>query len=297
MHLHSLSDEALHLGNIQKAKEERELLTCILHHLHETERRRLYSAYRCKSLFDYAVKFMHYSNDQADRRIKAMRLLRDVPQIEEKINEGSLNLTNLALAQKLFTLEKKSGQPMNAGQKTELLAKLENKSTREAEKIVFDINPEMRCLHKELTFNHIEDEVLREKLLQAKGLFAHTHPFMNLSELLHKLCDQALEKKTKVSRAPKMNSRAEIERHVWRRDGHRCTNCRSTHAVQVEHIIPEAVGGPYTLENLCLLCRPCNQRRAIEYFGLDKMDRYINGRFERSDPATNAGATSARSTP
>jgi hypothetical protein len=98
-----------------------------------------------------------------------------------------------------------------------------------------------------------------------------------LNELLHKLCDQALEKKTKVSRAPKMNSRAEIERQVWRRDGQKCTNCQSTHAVQVEHIITAEVGGPFTLENLCLLCRSFNQRRAIEYFGLLKMDRYING--------------------
>jgi hypothetical protein len=88
MSLHSLSDEALHSGNIQKAKEERELLTRILHQLHETERRRLFCVYKCKSLFEYAVKFMHYSNDQADRRIKAMRLLRDVPKIEEKINKA-----------------------------------------------------------------------------------------------------------------------------------------------------------------------------------------------------------------
>jgi 5-methylcytosine-specific restriction endonuclease McrA len=188
-----------------------------------------------------------------------------------------LNLTNLALAQKLFVLEKKSGHPMTTVQKAQVLANLENKSTREAEKIVFEIKPEMKGFRKELGFNDIEDDGLRDKLLQAKGLFAHTHPNMSLNELLHKLCDQALEKKTKVSRAPKMNSRAEIERQVWRRDGQKCTNCQSTHAVQVEHIIPAAAGGPFTLENLCLLCRSCNQRRAIEYFGLPKMDKYLNG--------------------
>src|SRR6516165_387934 len=101
MDLKTLTDDSLHLGNIETAREEREVLTRMLHRLRETERRRLFSKYKCKSLFEYAVKYLQYSNDQADRRIKAMRLLREVPQIEEKINEGALNLTNLALAQKL----------------------------------------------------------------------------------------------------------------------------------------------------------------------------------------------------
>src|SRR4051812_2527143 len=102
MDLQKITDESLHIGNIQTAKEERELLTRMLHRLRETERRRLYAKYKCHSLFEYAVKFLKYSNDQADRRIKAMRLLRDIPQIEEKISSGALTLTNLALAQKLF---------------------------------------------------------------------------------------------------------------------------------------------------------------------------------------------------
>lgn len=274
-------------------------MTRILHQLHETERRRLYSKYKCKSLFEYTVKFMKYSNDQADRRIKAMRLLRDVPKIEEKINEGALNLTNLALAQKLFILEKKSGTPMSGAQKVEVLARLENRTTREAEKIVFEIKPEMKGFKKEFGLNDIEDDALREKLLRAKGLFAHTHPHMNLNELLHKLCDQALERKTKFSRAPEMDSKAEIERQMWRRDGHKCTNCQSTHALEVEHIIPESVGGQWTFENLCLLCRSCNQRRAIKYFGLAKMDKYLNGRPELTtarrtirSPAATAAYTS-----
>jgi len=280
MNLHSLSDEALHLGNIRNAKEERELLTRVLHHLRETERRRLFSKYRCKSLFEYTVKYLKYSNDQADRRIKAMRVLNDIPQIEDKINSGALNLTNLALAERLFVHEKKTGAAMNFGQKTDLLALLEDKTTREAETVVFKIQPDMKGKKKEFKFDDIEDEVLRNKLLQAKGLFAHTDPNMSLSDLLHKLCDQALEKKTKISRAPKMNSKAEIERQVWRRDSYKCVDCSSTHALQIEHTIPKSAGGPWTLENLCLLCRSCNQRRAIEYFGMSKMDRFLNSEPE-----------------
>src|SRR6202042_2570874 len=102
MNLKTLSDDSLHNGNIETAREEREVLSRMLHRLRETERRRLFSKYKCSSLFDYAVKFLKYSSDQADRRIKAMRLLRDLPEVEEKINSGALNLTNMALVQTLF---------------------------------------------------------------------------------------------------------------------------------------------------------------------------------------------------
>ena len=74
-----------HLENLRGAKEERELLARLLYQYRETERRRLYSKYKCSSLFDYLVKYLKYSNDQADRRIKAMRLFAEVPEIEEKL--------------------------------------------------------------------------------------------------------------------------------------------------------------------------------------------------------------------
>jgi len=274
MNLKILNDEALHDRNIQGAREEREVLTRMLHQLRETERRRLFSKYKCKSLFDYAVQHLKYSGDQAQRRIQAMRLLKDLPEVEEKISSGALNLTNLALAQKLFVKQRKTGQAMPAEQKVEVLSQLENQTTRVAEKIVFTIDPELKPKKKELNFDTIEDDELREKLLKTKGLFAHTDPNLSLTELLHKLCDQAMEKKTSVG-APKVNSKAELHRQVWRRDQGRCTNCGSTHAVQKEHRIPKAVGGKDTLENLCLLCRSCNQRRAIEYYGLPKMEKYL----------------------
>src|SRR5262249_20706219 len=148
-----------------------------------------------------------------------------------------------------------------------VLARLENQTTRAAEKIVFEIQPEMKSAKTDLQFHNIENDELREKLLQVKGLFAHTNPHMTLTELLHALCDQAMEKKTTVSRAPKMNSKAEVKRAVWRRDGGKCKKCGSAHAIQIEHITPRTVGGEWSLKNLCLLCRSCNQRSAIEYFG------------------------------
>lgn len=194
MDLKNLSDDSLHERNLLCAKEEREILTRMLHQLRETEKRRLYSKYKCTSLFDYAMKHLKYSSDQADRRIKAMRLLKELPELEPKISSGALSLTNLALAQKLFIKQRKSGKTSQLKDKITLLEKLEHQTTRAAEKIVYAIEPEMKPRKNALDFHFIEDEALREKLLRVKGLFAHTHPHMTLTELLHKLCDQEIEK-------------------------------------------------------------------------------------------------------
>jgi len=70
-------------------------------------------------------------------------------------------------------------------------------------------------------------------------------------------------------------SMAEISRQVWARDKYICTNCESTYGLEADHIIPKAKGGPYTLENLRLLCRNCNQRWAIENYGVKKMNPYL----------------------
>lgn len=78
----------------------------ILHLLREAEQRRLFSKYGYGSLFEYACKRHGYSEDQANRRISGMRLLRDLPEIEEKIENGTLTLTNLCKAQAVFRAEK-----------------------------------------------------------------------------------------------------------------------------------------------------------------------------------------------
>jgi hypothetical protein len=107
MNLKHLSDHDLVTETERLVQTERELLTSVLHHLREIERRRLFSQLGFRSLFDYAVKKLGYSEDQAYRRIEAMRVLKDLPEMEEKLKDGSISLTNLTQAQKLFRQEKR----------------------------------------------------------------------------------------------------------------------------------------------------------------------------------------------
>jgi hypothetical protein len=284
MNLKNLSDQALLNETDRLATQSREVLIALLHHLREIERRRLFSSLKFQSLFDYVVTRLKFSESEANRRISAMHLIRDVPEVEEKLSSGTLTLSTAVLARTLFGKEKKAGRPMDKDAKTQVMLDLENKSTREAQKYLGAINPEMKKT-RELTFDNIEDEALRSKLLQVKGRFARSNPGMTLTELLHKLCDQELEKKTKspmkCQNAPSAQkvegslSQAEVNRQVWRRDQARCTECGSTHALERDHIRPRAAGGSNDRDNQRILCRNCNQRAAINFFGQDKMGNYL----------------------
>jgi hypothetical protein len=64
--------------------------TRFLHLLAEIERRRLYSI-NYPSLFEYCTKFLKLSCGSAQRRIDAMRAMKLIPEIENKILSGELN--------------------------------------------------------------------------------------------------------------------------------------------------------------------------------------------------------------
>ena len=74
-----------------------------------------------------------------------------------------------------------------------------------------------------------------------------------------------------------------IKQVVHVRANHQCEyqcpetkqRCTSTHALQIEHIIPHAVGGANSSDNLQLICSTHNSLRAIQFFGIKKMSKYI----------------------
>ncbi len=56
---------------------------------------------------------------------------------------------------------------------------------------------------------------------------------------------------------------------VFRRDGYRCVNCNyEGEYLEVDHAIPDGLGGPSVLENLQSLCGKCNGRKGMRiWFG------------------------------
>lgn len=167
MNLNLIQDAELLVQIKTFVQSERDLLVKILHHLREIERRRLFSDLGYKSLFDYAVGELKYSEGQAGRRIQAMKLLKDLPQLETKIATGVLNLSNVQQAQTFFR-EVQAAEPrriVTPQEKLDVLEKLENKSVRDAQRELLKINS-TQALPKE------KERIVTDKVSEVRFLMS-----------------------------------------------------------------------------------------------------------------------------
>ncbi len=147
--LKHLNDAGL-LSSIKNlACDERRITTEILHHLREIERRLLFAALGYSSLFEYCTKELGYSEGSAQRRISAMRLLKEMPELEEKISSGKLSLTVVSQVQSFFREAVKRNESLALTEKKALLEKLETKSSRETERELLRLSPEIAIQQKE----------------------------------------------------------------------------------------------------------------------------------------------------
>lgn len=211
-----LTDAQLLTDTQSLAAEERRLMTEVLHHLFEINRRRLFAIRGFKSLFDYATRELGYSDAAALRRIAAMRVICECPEVEEKIQSGRLTLSNVAEAQKHFQTEKKLERPLSLDEKREVLESLEGKSSRQAEKELLSRSSQPLSIshpdrvkpvsetHSEVRF--VADESLLKLLEQMKGLLAHKNPNPTMAEVISEMAQLSLEKLRPKAPSPKKNS-------------------------------------------------------------------------------------------
>jgi 5-methylcytosine-specific restriction endonuclease McrA len=258
----SLSNEALLRITQALALEERRLTTEILWHLHEIQIRRLYAEKGYGSLFEYAVQGLGYSEAAAGRRIAAMKLLVEVPEIEPALKRGEVNLSTLSTIQGF--IQRKS-KPVSKLEKKELVFALQGKSRRECEKVLVSLDPSAALPRErervvsptQTEIRFIADDELMQKLQRIKDLDGHVQSNPSYLELFHRMADLALKKLdpvagkekpakaessivstaqiapvTKVSSAPPAESEktihsryipAALRREVWKRDQSRCS--------------------------------------------------------------------------
>jgi hypothetical protein len=203
MNIKNLSDQMLMQKTDLLVKEEREALTNLLHHFREIERRRLYCDYKYSSLHKMLVGYYGYSDDEAYRRTSAMKLLKELPEVEEKINSGELSLSHLGLAQSFFQKEAKFQQAeISKDMKLEILSKISEQPLREAQRIVLSqsLAPEEHRPDKITVISEEKNEYrftankeLEIKISEVKGLLAHKYPALSMAELLDVLCDLGIE--------------------------------------------------------------------------------------------------------
>lgn len=70
-----------------------------------------------------------------------------------------------------------------------------------------------------------------------------------------------------VGGRPKATISRYLRTVVLERDAYRCVFCEDWYDLEVDHIIPESLGGPTALENLQTLCRPCNRKKSDRLVG------------------------------
>lgn len=129
-----LSDKNLLAQTDLLALEHRKNSVLLLRHLREIEVRRLFVDLGFTSMHKYCIQSLKFSEGETQRRLTSAGLLTELPEIEEKIEAGHLNVTNLSKIQSFIKQEKAASYNLSKGEKLELITEMQNKSTREVEK-------------------------------------------------------------------------------------------------------------------------------------------------------------------
>jgi hypothetical protein len=275
MNLKHLTDKALIEDTKVLVLKERELLVKLLHHLKEIDSRKLYSDLGYSSLFVYMTKGLGFSESAAGRRIQAARLLNSHPEIETKIETGSLNLTNLN--QVAFAFKNESIEDQK-----NFLTKIEGMTSIETKKEIFKelgSNPSKKETIKLNSPSTFElkitiDEETNELIKELRGLSKNQELNILIKEALKTQIQLKKKKKFALTKTMTQSTPASgagvnrtptrpQKREVYNKNK-TCQKCGTIHHLNFDHIKAYAIGGSTSLGNLRLLCSNCNQRSRIK---------------------------------
>ena len=215
MNLNTLNKTELDQRIKNLAQKERHLLHEILLTIKEIDSRRTYLDLGFGSLHDYLVQGVGYSEGSAQRRIDAARLIKELPQIAEKIQSGEIKLNQISLVQKAAReVYKTHAQKVGAEHKLVLLEQLTHKNHSESQQQVaafFDLPVLFGQVKKTQADESVRLELTLSKeayakLKQAQDLLAHAVPTQDLAVLLEYLADKVI--KQKLGTGPKNKPKA-----------------------------------------------------------------------------------------
>jgi 5-methylcytosine-specific restriction endonuclease McrA len=159
------------------------------------------------SLFEFATRELGYSAGAAFRRIQSMRLLKDLPELEEKVGDGSLSLCVAAKTQSFLKKENKKRAAekkpaLHPHEKQELAQSMLGLSARDCERKLAEISPESALPQSKsrpvaqgkTLVQFVADDALLEKIERLKALLAHQNFEGRYDKLFEILADLALKK-------------------------------------------------------------------------------------------------------
>jgi len=281
MKLNQLSDQELDQQLANRISKEREVLSEILYLIIEVDRRKIYLDRAYPSLFEYLVKHHGYSSGSAHRRIEAARLMKDIPNLPEKLESGVLNLSQVGLVQKVIRQNKIKA---SKEEKIELIQSLQNKTFAESQILVahafdLEVKEETKIQHQKNESVRIEVTFSKEqwqKVKQMQALLFHSLPNGNdLVQTLEYLAERVIKQKAGLSNAHSSSSQNSIRKAVLQKgqccqftDPQTQKICGSKNFLQIDHIKPKWAGGNDSFENLQVLCAAHNQHKYQKQAGI-----------------------------
>jgi hypothetical protein len=242
----------------QLVKREKFYTAKILQNLCQIDREKLFSDFGFSSLYAYLIKGLSYSESEAHLRVSAVKLIRKESSVLQRIEEGSLSLTNAA--QVNMTLNELSHEveitkPMIA----EAVALASNVSTRLAKEELRKTFAPSTSRKETLT---LQGEIL-DKLDRVRKIYGKDCSNFELLEIL-------LEEKLRSPTLPlrKSDHKVKNSRYIPVQVKHQvhhgqCSHCGTRRNLQFDHILEFSRGGSNSKDNIQVLCFNCNQRKQI----------------------------------
>ena len=129
--LQALSDDALLTRVRRLTARSNVTLADLLAHLGEVESRGIHRLRAAPTLYAYCIYELRMSEDAAYRRSKAARLVREHPELRDRIARGELHLTGLLMI----------GPYLGGDRHAEILERARFRSKREIAKLIAEIDP------------------------------------------------------------------------------------------------------------------------------------------------------------
>ncbi len=258
------------------ARAENRLLSLVIEHIKEADRRKLYLDFNYPNLYDYLVKECGYPGGSAQRRIDAARLLAIEPMLKAKIESGEINLSQTTLLQKAF--REKSGTTLE--QKRSLIAKISDMTVAETQ---VHISKALNIKIKEQTkVTHQKDESVRleftltkeqwESLQKAKDLASNATQSNDLGTLIKYLSDRFIKQKEGSTATVAVKKKVlQRDQSCQYKDHKTQTLCGSRWNLHIDHIKPKWAGGTDEIENLRVLCQKHNHHVYHQQAGIKMM--------------------------
>ena len=129
--LRSLDDDSLlhslkrHVGSANRID------ALVLAHLAEVDARGAYRKWACETLAAYCVYELRLSEDEAQRRCRAVRVMRQFPVLFEMVADASIHLTGILLLAPYLTVDNHAG----------VLVRARYRSKREIERLAAELAP------------------------------------------------------------------------------------------------------------------------------------------------------------